>query len=98
MPPDEGMEEIVIESDYRSQRLHHLDWLRVLVIINLVPFHAVWLMLFVPGFSQISKEGLCRSILLYHILFFAQWHINSSDTFFILSEFRSFKKSQHIEI
>jgi hypothetical protein len=39
-------------------RRYELDWLRVLVILSLIPFHAAWTMTFVPGFSQRGSSFL----------------------------------------
>ena len=36
----EGVEDTLT----RPARRYELDWLRVLVIINLIPFHAAWMM------------------------------------------------------
>ena len=40
----------------KQQRHHELDWLRAIVVLNLIPFHAAWLILFVPGFSRIGQS------------------------------------------
>ncbi|MFC1635905.1 acyltransferase family protein, partial [Planctomycetota bacterium] len=59
----------------KPQRLYYLDWLRVLVIINLVPFHATWLMTYVPGYSHIPQEGLGVTVIKYYLSFASYWHM-----------------------
>jgi len=59
----------------KSQRLYELDWLRVLVILNLIPFHAAWLITFIPGFSHIPKAGPTASAIKYCISFVAYWQM-----------------------
>jgi hypothetical protein len=56
-------------------RYHELDWLRVLVILNLVPFHVAWLMTLVPGFSALPRGSGDWWALLYYITFFSSWHM-----------------------
>lgn len=42
-------------------RLHELDWLRrVLVILDRIPYHATWLLTFVPGFTTHSADSQTR--------------------------------------
>ncbi len=63
------------ESAGKPQRRHELDWLRVLVILSLVPWHAAWLMAFVPGFSRVADEGLGLAVLRYYTGFSLRWQI-----------------------
>ncbi len=63
------------EMTKRPERRYELDWLRVLVILNLIPFHAIWLMTFIPGFSQASREDWAFSFAKYYLSFFGYWHI-----------------------
>jgi peptidoglycan/LPS O-acetylase OafA/YrhL len=56
-------------------RHYEFDWLRVLVIINLVPFHVAWLMTLVPEFSALSRGTDSWWTLLYYITFFSCWHM-----------------------
>jgi peptidoglycan/LPS O-acetylase OafA/YrhL len=56
-------------------RHYEFDWLRVLVILNLVPFHVAWLMTLVPEFSALSKGADSWWTLLYYITFFSSWHM-----------------------
>jgi hypothetical protein len=57
------------------QRRYELDWLRVLVILNLIPFHAAWLIAFIPGFSHRSQTGPAASAIKYCISFLAYWQM-----------------------
>ena len=59
----------------KLQHRYELDWLRVLVILNLIPFHAIWLMTFIPGFSQVSQEDWAFSFAKYYLSFFGYWHM-----------------------
>lgn len=63
------------ESIGNSGRRYDLDWLRVLVILNLVPWHAAWLMAFVTGFSDSTREGFGITILRYYTGFSIRWQI-----------------------
>ena len=62
-------------STERLDRSYDLDWLRVLVIFNLVPYHAAWMMVRIDGFSHIPQAGLGASLLNYYLVFFAIWHM-----------------------
>jgi hypothetical protein len=44
-----------ISETQSSRRLYELDWLRVIVTIDLIPFHAAWMMTSVNGFSFVEK-------------------------------------------
>jgi len=63
------------ESTGKSARRYDLDWLRVLVILNLVPWHAAWLMAYVTGSSDSTREGLGVTILRYYTGFSLRWQI-----------------------
>ena len=63
------------ESTDKSGRRYDLDWLRVLVILNLVPWHAAWLMAFVRGFSDSTRDGFGITILRYYTGFSLRWQI-----------------------
>ena len=63
------------ESTGKPVRRYDLDWLRVLVILNLVPWHAAWLMAFVTGFSDSTREGFGITILRYYTGFSLRWQV-----------------------
>ena len=63
------------ESGSRPARQYELDWLKVLVIINVIVFHAAWLITCIPGFSSIPKGGLGRAILLDYVVFVVPWQM-----------------------
>jgi peptidoglycan/LPS O-acetylase OafA/YrhL len=63
------------ESTDKSGRRYDLDWIRVLVILNLVPWHAAWLIAFVRGFSDSTREGFGITILRYYTGFSLRWQI-----------------------
>ena len=56
-------------------RQYELDWLRVLIILNIVPYHAAWMMTSVKGFSQISQTGLVFRMLEQYVAFIHLWHM-----------------------
>lgn len=56
-------------------RRYDLDWLRVIVILNLIPFHAAWLMVFVEGASQISKNTFGAKLLSLYVAQIAPIHM-----------------------
>jgi len=64
-----------VESSPKPQRLYYLDWLRVLVILNLIPFHAVWLMTYIKGFSHIPQKGVVVTVIKYYLTFVAYWQM-----------------------
>jgi peptidoglycan/LPS O-acetylase OafA/YrhL len=47
----------------------------VLIIINLVPWHAAWLIVYVTGFSDSIRAGLVVTILRYYTGFSLRWQI-----------------------
>jgi len=63
------------ESAGKPGRRYDLDWLRVLVILNLVPWHAAWLLAYVTGFSDFTRESLGVTILRYYTGFSLRWQI-----------------------
>ena len=63
------------KSTDKSGRRYDLDWLRVLVILNLIPWHAAWLMAFVTGFSDSTREVFGITILRYYTGFSLRWQI-----------------------
>jgi len=46
------------DTSAKPARRYELDWLRVLVILNLIPFHAAWIMMFVLDFSKIPQDSI----------------------------------------
>ena len=60
----------------KPERRYDIDWLRLLIVLNLIPFHAAWLMVSVPGFSHIDKGQLGAKILRTYVLFMDQWHMH----------------------
>ncbi|MBN1268723.1 MAG: acyltransferase family protein [Kiritimatiellae bacterium] len=58
-----------------AMRHHEYDWIRVLVTINLIPFHAAWLMTFVGGFSFIDQQATVSLILRLCVSFFSPLHM-----------------------
>ncbi|NNJ85131.1 MAG: acyltransferase family protein, partial [Gammaproteobacteria bacterium] len=54
-------------------RRYDLDWLRILVILILVPYHAAWMMAFVPEFSQIPREGFGFTLMRVGVAFPYLW-------------------------
>ena len=63
------------ESTDKSGRRYDVDWIRVLVILNLIPWHAAWLMAFVTGFSDSTREVFGITILRYYTGFSLRWQI-----------------------
>jgi glucan biosynthesis protein C len=59
----------------KPQRRYEFDWLRVLVILNLVPWHAALLITSVPGFSYVRHEGLGHTVLRYYMGFSLRWQM-----------------------
>lgn len=72
---EEHRERTEAESVGMPQRLYYLDWLRVLIILNLIPFHAAWTMTFVADFSQIPPNGVGAQVLRYYVDFPSYWHM-----------------------
>jgi glucan biosynthesis protein C len=63
------------KSTGKPRRRYYLDWLRVLVIINLVPWHAAWLMVYGASLSQSARDGPGLTILRYYTGFFLRWQM-----------------------
>ena len=72
---EEHRETTPAESSAGLRRRYDLDWLRVLVILNLIPWHAAWLIAFAAGFSHVSRESPGVTILRYYTGFFLRWQI-----------------------
>lgn len=51
------------------------DWLRTIVILNLIPFHAAWLIISVPGFSQVSQDTIVAELLGLYLILIAPLHM-----------------------
>ena len=56
-------------------RMYELDWLRVIVTINLIPFHVAWMMTSVPGFSFIERGTTAWNILNGFVWFVSPLHM-----------------------
>ncbi|MBD3181597.1 acyltransferase family protein [Candidatus Poribacteria bacterium] len=61
--------------EIKPKRYYELDWIRVIVILNLIPFHAAWLLATVPGFSYNNTESLLARIMGVGVIFVNQWHM-----------------------
>ncbi len=57
------------------QRRYDFDWLRTIVIINLIPSHVVWLMVYIPKFSQVSTTSITSTLLSTYLLEITPWHM-----------------------
>ena len=55
--------------------MYELDWLRVIVTINLIPFHVAWMMTSVNGFSFIEKGTASWNILNGFVWFVSPLHM-----------------------
>jgi peptidoglycan/LPS O-acetylase OafA/YrhL len=66
---------VMTEPAGRPHRQHELDWLRILIIFNVVAWHAVWLILLIPDFSSAPKQTLTTKILLDYFLFVLPWQM-----------------------
>lgn len=56
-------------------RRYDLDWLRVIVILNLIPFHAAWLIVFVEDISQTSSNAIETKLLSLYVAQIAPLHM-----------------------
>jgi len=56
-------------------RRYDLDWLRVIVILNLIPFHTAWLIVFVEGVSQTSNNTIGIKLLSLYVAQIAPLHM-----------------------
>lgn len=59
----------------RQPRYFHLDWLRVMVILNLIPFHVAWMMVFIPGFAQIPSNSIVAEWLSIYVNVISPLHM-----------------------
>ena len=59
----------------KPQRQYNFDWLRVLVIINMIPFHSAWMMTFVEGFSNVPQDVFSAHVMRLYVAFFSCWHM-----------------------
>jgi hypothetical protein len=57
------------------ERMYELDWLRVIVTIDLVPFHVAWMITMVEGFSLVERETLVWNILHGYVRFVSPVHM-----------------------
>ena len=62
-------------SSTAPERQYELDWLRVLVTINLIPFHVAWMMTSVNGFSFVEKGTSAWNILHGFVQFVSPLHM-----------------------
>lgn len=58
-----------------TERLYELDWLRVIVTIDLIPFHAAWMITSVSGFSFVEKGTVAWKILDGYVSFVSPLHM-----------------------
>jgi len=72
---EENRTTLTAELTGRPERRYDLDWLRVLVILNLVPWHAAWLIVYATGFSNSTRESFLITILQYYMGFSLRWQI-----------------------
>lgn len=56
-------------------RNYSLDWIRVLIILDLVPFHAAWLMTYNTGFSLIDPDSGFAAAMKIYVHFISLWHM-----------------------
>ncbi|MBN1885247.1 MAG: acyltransferase [Candidatus Krumholzibacteriota bacterium] len=63
------MEQVVRE------RRHDLDWLRVIVTINLIPFHTAWMITSVGGFSSVQRGTVAWYALHGYVNFCSPLHM-----------------------
>jgi hypothetical protein len=57
------------------ERKYELDWLRVIVTINLIPFHVAWMITHVIGFSFVEKGSAAWNILHGYVRFVSPLHM-----------------------
>jgi hypothetical protein len=56
-------------------RRYELDWLRVIVTIDLIPFHAAWMITFVGGFYFVERGTVAWHILHCYVRFVSPLHM-----------------------
>ena len=57
------------------ERMYELDWLRVIVTINLIPFHVAWMITSVSGFSFVERGTVAWNILHGYVRFVSPLHM-----------------------
>ncbi|MBN2184486.1 MAG: acyltransferase [Candidatus Krumholzibacteriota bacterium] len=57
------------------ERRYDLDWLRVIVTLNLIPFHVAWMITSVEGFSFVRKGTAAWNILHTYVNFVSPLHM-----------------------
>lgn len=62
-------------STIETSRLYYLDWLRVLIILNLIPWHAAWLIVYITGLSGSNHKSIGITIMQYYTGFSLRWQI-----------------------
>jgi len=56
-------------------RRYDFDWLRTFVILDLIPFHVIFLMIYIPEFSQVSTTNLSAALLSAYCIEVMPWHM-----------------------
>ena len=56
-------------------RRYDFDWLRTFVILDLIPFHVIFLMIYIPEFSQVSTTNLSAALLSAYCIEVLPWHM-----------------------
>ncbi|UCF06071.1 MAG: acyltransferase [bacterium] len=56
-------------------RLYELDWIRVLVTIDLIPFHVAWMITSIEGFSFVERGTVAWYILNCYVRFVSPLHM-----------------------
>jgi glucan biosynthesis protein C len=59
----------------RPERRHDIDWLRVLAVLLLVPFHSALIFSFAPGDIVYVKDQMESRLLIQFAYFVHQWHM-----------------------
>ncbi len=57
------------------ERMFELDWIRVIVTINLIPFHVAWMITSVSGYSLVERETVIWYILHCYVNFMSPLHM-----------------------
>jgi peptidoglycan/LPS O-acetylase OafA/YrhL len=60
---------------FSPPRRYDLDWLRTIVILNLIPYHAAFLMLAVPEFSFVETDGWVATLLGVYLVICTPLHM-----------------------